>query len=358
MSELKKTILYEKHQSVGATIVEFGGFLMPLYYTTIPIEHHTIRNEVGMFDVSHMGEILIKGKDALKFANYILSSNIVVSNKMQYGFLLYENGTIVDDLMVYPFSEDKILLVVNASNTDKDFEHILKYTNGFDITVENRSNDFGEIAVQGPKSFDTLSKLFKSLPEHSGDFGSFPYEDGYLLISRSGYTGEDGFEIYGSNEEILNLWDKFYNLGITPCGLGCRDTLRFEAAMPLYGHEIDNTINPFEAGLTFAVDLTKEDFVGKAALTVLKDNIKRKVVGLELLERNVPRQGYPVFAGETEIGRITTGYLSPSTNLPIAMALIDSNYAKIGTNIYVSIRNKMIPAVVRNKKFIEKKNKV
>src|SRR5690606_33963939 len=277
----------------------------------IPLEHHAVRNDVGMFDVSHMGEILIKGKDALRFTIYVVSSRITVSNKMQYGFLLYENGTIVDDLMVYPFADDKVLLVVNASNTDKDFEHILKYLDGFDVNVENRSNDFGEIAVQGPKSFEVLSKLLGELPEHSGDFGYYKYKDGFLLISRSGYTGEDGFEVYGDNNQIQELWDLFYNKGITPCGLGCRDTLRFEAGMPLYGHEIDDTVNPYEAGLSFAVDLTKDQFVGKDALVLAKENVIRKSVGIELLERNVPRQGYSVFKDDVEIGKITTGYLSP-----------------------------------------------
>ncbi|VEU82608.1 glycine cleavage system aminomethyltransferase GcvT [Acholeplasma hippikon] len=358
MTELKKTILFENHQKLGANMVEFGGFSMPLYYTTIALEHQAVRNEVGMFDVSHMGEIVVKGPDALAFVNYVLSSKVEFSNKMQYGILLNDKGGAVDDLMAYVFHPDHVLLVVNASNKDKDFKYLESFIDNFNVELFDETDACGEIALQGPKSFEVLSSIFRNLPQESMKFDLYSYEGHTVLISRSGYTGEDGFEIYADLETTIKLWDKLYKSGVTPCGLGCRDTLRFEAAMPLYGHELAEDINPIEAGLTFALDLSKENFIGKDALVKYKENPKRKIVGIELLERNVARQGYEVYHNDTKIGVITTGYLSPTTQLPIALALIDINYAKIGTELNVLIRNKMIPAKVRDKKFYHKKNKI
>lgn len=358
MTELKKTTLFENHQKLGANLVEFGGFMMPLYYSNIADEHHAVRNNVGMFDVSHMGEIVVKGLDALKFVNYVLSSKIISSDKMQYGILLNENGGAVDDLMAYVFHDDHILLVVNASNKDKDFKHLKSLSKGFNVELVDETEACGEIALQGPKSFEVLSTLFNNLPLESMKFGLYEYMEQTVLISRSGYTGEDGFEIYANPQTTILLWEALYKLGVKPCGLGARDTLRFEAAMPLYGHELDESINPFEARLTFALDLSKDAFVGKNALLSYKENPKRKIVGIELLERNVARQGYEVYYENQLIGHITTGYLSPTTQLPIAMALIDINYAKIGTELSILIRNKIIPAKVRDKKFYKKKNKI
>ncbi len=358
MEQLKKTILYDKHVNHGGTIVEFGGFLMPLYYTTIALEHQTVRNEVGMFDVSHMGEIRVFGKDTYRFVNYLLTSKIELSRKMQYALILNPDGTVVDDLMVYAIHEEMVMLVVNASNIDKDYAYIKDLAKSFDVTIMNESDGTGEIALQGPKSEEVLSKLFSEYPKHSMEWDTYLFKGFSYVISRSGYTGEDGFEIYGSQDAIITLWDKLFELGVQPCGLGARDTLRFESAMPLYGHEISDEINPLEAGLSFAVDFTKDDFIGKSALLLYKENPQRKVVGIELLERNVARAGYEVYNDDQKVGHVTTGYLSPTTGVPLALALVDIAYAKIGTNLTVQIRNKSVPCVVRNKKFYDKKNKV
>jgi aminomethyltransferase len=358
MNNLKRTSLYEKHVALGANLIDFGGFHMPLYYTSIAIEHHLVRKHAGMFDVSHMGQIVVEGKDALKFVNYVLTSSIEISHKMQYALLLNEAGGILDDLMVYPFSSEQILMVVNASNIDKDYNHILGFTKDFDVRLRNLSEDFNCIAVQGPESFSMLSQIFDNLPKHSSEYIFSHDENGPLLISRSGYTGEDGFEVYLHDSFAQIIWDKLYSAGVHPIGLGARDTLRFEAAMPLYGNEMDETVNPIEAGLTFGVDFNKAEFIGKTALLKYKDNPLRKNVGFELQEKNIARHGYEVYANDQIIGHVTTGYLSPTTNQALGFALIDINYSKLGTIIYINIRNKFVPAVVRNKKFINKNNKV
>src|SRR5690554_4525483 len=358
MDNLKRTSLYEKHVSLGANLIDFGGFHMPLYYTSITQEHHAVRNDVGMFDVSHMGQLVIEGKDALKFVNFVVSAQIEVSTKIQYGLLLNESGGILDDLMVYPFSAEQILLVVNASNIDKDLKHLLHHKNDFVVNIRDLSSDFSCIALQGPRSYVTLSKLFDNLPKHSLDYFFSHNENGPLLISRSGYTGEDGFEVYVYGDYAHKLWDALIHFGVTPAGLGARDTLRFEAAMPLYGQEMDASINPIEAGLGFAVNFDKPDFLGKMALVSYKENPKRKNVGFELLEKNIARSGYEVYFDNKYIGHVTTGYLSPTTQKAIGFALIDINYTKLGTIIDIKIRNKFVKAVVRNKKFIQKNNKV
>ncbi len=358
MDSLKRTSLYDKHVTLGAHLIDFGGFHMPLYYTTITDEHHQVRNDVGMFDVSHMGQIVLQGKDALKFANFVLSANIQVTDKIQYALLLNDKAGIVDDLMVYPFSDNQILLVVNASNIQKDVHHLNQFIKNYEVDIRNLSDAFNCLAIQGPRSFEVLSKIFDTLPKHSSDYMFFSDEGGPLLISRSGYTGEDGFEIYAHDQFMLTLWDKLYQAGVTPIGLGARDTLRFEAGMPLYGQEMDESINPFEAGLAFAVDLNKEKFIGKTACLSAKVNLSRKSVGFELLEKNIARTGYEVYKDGTKIGYVTTGYLTPSTKKALGFALIDVKYAKLDTKIEIKIRNKFVQALVRNKRFIQKNNKV
>ncbi|WP_084027020.1 glycine cleavage system aminomethyltransferase GcvT [Acholeplasma granularum] len=358
MNNLRKTFLHSKHVSLGANLINFGGFDMPLYYTSIAEEHHFVRNNCGIFDVSHMGQIVISGEDALNFSNYILTAKIEVSRKIQYALLVNDKGNIVDDLMVYPFSEDQILLVVNASNIEKDYDHLLNNKEKFDVVIRNISDSFGCIAIQGPESFNKMSKIFKNLPLHSSDYMYFNDENGPLLISRSGYTGEDGFEVYAHDSYINQIWDKLYDDGVKPIGLGARDTLRFEAAMPLYGNEMDETINPFEAGLGFAVDFTKTDFFARNILINQKDTLTRKSVALELIDKNIARSGYEVFFEGTKIGFITTGYLSPTTKKALAFALIDINYAKLGSTVDIMIRNKYYKAIIRNKKFINKNNKI
>jgi len=363
MSDAKKTVLYQRHVDLGGTIVEFAGFEMPLYYSNITEEHHAVRGNVGIFDVSHMGEIKVSGTDALKFVNYICTNDFtkLSPSKLNYTLFCLETGGTVDDSMVYKFSDSEFLLVVNASNLEKDYEWIVSQKGNFDVVIENQSDYYGQIALQGPKAEETFQKMVSS------DLGQILFLEFKVLdvhgqkaiVSRSGYTGEDGFEVYAEKNHIVKLWDMLIkDYGVIPCGLGCRDTLRFEATLPLYGHELNETISPLEAGLGFAVKLDKEDFIGKSALASQKLNgLTRKMVGIELLERNIPRQGYLVFVDDMEVGVITTGYLSPSSGLPVANALIQTAYSKLGTKVFVQIRKKMVPAVIRDRKFYNKKYK-
>lgn len=354
MEHLSKTFLYHKHLSLNANMTEFGGFAMPLYYSSISDEHELIRNAVGVFDVSHMGLILVKGTDTHKFLNYVLTSNINSGNKITYALMLNEDGNILDDLMVYPFKDHEMMLVVNASNTKKDLLHLEKYATNFDVTITTLNDRYGCLAVQGPKSNDLITKLITNIPKHSSEYLISQEASNNIIISRSGYTGEDGFEIYGTHQYLSTLFDTLITEGVKPAGLGCRDTLRFEAGMPLYGNEMSEEINPLEAGLKFAVSGDK-DFIGKDKLP---EKPTRRIVALELLEKNIARNGYLVYNNDLEIGFITTGYLSITTKKPLALAMINSDYTKIGTEVLIKIRNKMVKAIVRNKKFIEKNNNI
>jgi aminomethyltransferase len=356
---MKKTSLYDKHVALGAKMTEFAGFMMPLTYTNIPFEHRAVRNHVGVFDVSHMGEILIKGNDALEFVNYLVTNTVTSEeNRVTYALLCDEKGYALDDLLVYVINERRILLVVNAGNTDKDFEFIVRHSEPFDVTVKNRSKRYAQLAVQGPKANKTLSDLF-DLELSSLPFMTFQEIDDQgkpLLISRTGYTGEDGFELYGAPESIGKLWDVLIDQGVVPCGLGARDTLRFEANLPLYGNEMNDSINPYETGLGFAIK-TEKSFIGRDALVSHKEHLSRKIVGIELLERGIPRHGYPVFIDDRNIGFVTTGYLLPDRDKALALALIDARYAKKGTDVSIEIRNKRVKARIRNRKFYTKKYK-
>jgi len=357
---MKKTVLYDEHIKLGAKMVEYAGYWMPVEYQGITAEHLAVRNACGVFDVSHMGEILIRGKDAKKFVNYLVTSEVPKTpKKMAYGMLLYEHGGIVDDLMVYFRSDEDIMLVVNASNKDKDYEWIKSHQAGYDVEIIDASDETSLLAVQGPSAaiiianyttydLDTL-RMF--------NFDDIDLLDLPFIVSRSGYTGEDGFEIYGSHDAILTLFKKLIDDGVTPCGLGCRDTLRFEANMPLYGHEIDQDINPLEATLTFALALDK-DFIGKEAILAAKaKGITRKVVGIELLDKGIARAGYEVLKEDQVIGYITTGYMIPGTNKAYALAMLNQGNWEIGTEVLVKIRKNLVPAKVRDKKFLNKKYK-
>lgn len=363
MDEILKTSLYEKHVSLNAKMEPFAGYYMPIEYSGIIKEHTAVRTKAGMFDVSHMGEIYVKGTDAVKFVEYITTNELKSksSGKVVYGLMLYENGTVVDDLLTYKYSNEAFLLVVNASNVGKDYQWIVENSEGFDVLISNHSDDYSEVAVQGPESEEIIKRLLgidlSSLDAF--EFVNAVYDDHDLLISRTGYTGEDGFEIYGDHFAINLVWDKLFESNeVLPCGLGCRDTLRFEAALPLYGHEISDKITPLEAGFGMFVKFDKGNFIGREALLKQKsEGLKQKVVGIELTERAIPRQGYSVFSGETQIGTITTGYLSITAGKPLAMALIDAKYAEIGTPITVQIRSKHFPGFVRNKQFVKKNYK-
>ena len=360
MMDMKITCLHDRHLKLNAKMTEFGGFDMPVSYRGILQEHQAVRDACGVFDCSHMGEIDLKGKDATKFLNEITTNDFTnLENKaLQYTLLCEESGGVVDDLMVYQYNKEHYLLVVNASNTTKDFKWLTSHQSGYEVELSNDSEFFGQLALQGPKAVDVLKGLIPGVESLTFmHFDTFVWHQNELIISRSGYTGEDGFEIYGSPKATVALWDQLIELQVEPCGLGARDTLRFEAGLPLYGHEINGFITPLEAGLSFGVKLSKP-FIGKDALLKQKEQgLERRIIGLELLERNIARDGYMVYdINQKMIGYITTGYMIPNTNKALANAMIDSS-VKIGTEVYVEIRNKMVKAVIRNRKFYEKKYK-
>lgn len=357
--EVKKTCLYDNHVNHGGKIVEFGGFLMPLEYKDITSEHLAVRNDAGLFDCSHMGEILVEGADTLDYLNYMFTSNIKDApiNKMTYGLLLYENGCVVDDTMIYKVDEEKCMIVVNASNIQKDYDYLVANKGKFNVNLSNLSDECGQLALQGPKAINYLQELTKYDLNNLKlfEFSYFKIDNHFYNVSRSGYTGSDGFEIYGKCADIVSLYEKLLSMGVTPCGLGCRDTLRFEAAMPLYGHEISDKVTPLEAGLNYAIDFNKEDFIGKKALLKQKDDgLTKKLVGLELKDRGIARGDYKLFKGKNEVGYITTGYMIPNSTKVYALGYVDTPYDKNGTELEVQIRNRMARIDVRNKKFMPK----
>lgn len=361
----KKTPLFEEHQKLNGNVVDFAGFFLPVEYEGLIPEHIAVRERVGLFDVSHMGEFFVEGKDAIKFLNYTLTNEYsnMEDGQILYSMILNDNGGIVDDLLVYRRNAESFLIVPNAANIEKDFNHLSKYVDRFNVTLKNVSEEFGEIAIQGPKAEATLQKLVDvDLKEIKYYYfkENISYKGYDLIISRTGYTGEDGFEIYATPEATVKLWNDLLEAGkefdIAPCGLGCRDTLRFEAAMPLYGNEMDDTISPIEAGLKFAVKMNKEDFVGKAALEKqIEEGQKRKIVGLEMLKKRIARHGFEVQKDGKKIGVITTGYLSPTLNKCIANALIDIEYAELGNEVDVIIREKPAQAKIIKKKYLQNK---
>lgn len=367
MENLKKTALYNAHEKYGGKIIEFAGWLLPVQYEGIIEEHEAVRNKAGLFDVSHMGEVEVKGKDAFDFVQNLVTNDIsvLVDNQILYTFMCYENGGVVDDLLVYKFNNEHFLLVINASNVDKDYEWMLQNKNQFQIEIINISNNISEVALQGPKAQEILQSLTS---DDLNEIKFFYCKRDVLvsgikcLISRTGYTGEDGFEIYTENKNIEAIWDYLLEAGkvygLKPAGLGSRDTLRFEATLPLYGNEITKDITPLEAGLGFFVKLNKESFIGKDALVKQKEEgLKRKLVGFEMIDRGIPRHGYEVMADEKNIGFVTTGYFSPTLKKNIGLALVDSNYSEIGTEINIVVRNRSLKAQVINKKFYTKNYK-
>lgn len=359
---LVKTCLHGRHVELGALMSPFGGFDMPIQYVGITEEHNAVRNAVGVFDVSHMGEVRVKGKDAYKFVSHIFVNDVTGAPDGQifYGMMCYENGGTVDDLLVYKVNDEEYFLVINAANIEKDVKWIRDNAEGFDVEITDESPELGEVAVQGPKAEETLEKLLgidlKSLAFYT--FKYFDLDGEKVLISRTGYTGEDGFEVYGSHDYIQKLWDKLIEAGVQPCGLGCRDTLRFEVGLPLYGDELSPEISPIEASLSMFVKLDKPEFIGKEALARQKaEGVKRRIVGIELEGNAIPRHGYPVLVDGRQVGEITTGYRSISTGKSVAMAMIEKPYDKLGTEVEVQIRKKTFPAKVVKKRFYDKNYK-
>lgn len=357
MSELK-TCLYNRHVALGALMSPFGGFIMPIQYKGITEEHNAVRNAAGMFDVSHMGEIFISGKDADKFVNHIFTNDISVieGGKILYGMMLYPDGGTVDDLLVYKeFEPDHYLLVVNAANIGKDFEWIVSQAQDYDVLIENKSAEWGEIALQGPEAEKIAVEVLGEPAIAELGFYAFcelVYRGKRMIVSRTGYTGEDGFEIYTTTEAIVEIWDKLAEAGVEPCGLGCRDTLRFEAGLPLYGHELSAEISPVIAGLGMFAKLDKEEFIGKEAVARQKaDGVAKKIVGIELHDRAIPRAGYPVLVGGRQVGVVTTGYRSITLDRSLCFALVDSEVSALGTEVEIQIRKKVFPGTVIKKRF-------
>lgn len=366
MSELRRTPLYPAYQANSKTI-DFGGWELPVHFSSIQEEHHAVRQAAGLFDVSHMGEILVEGPASKDFLQFVLTNDIelLVPNKAQYSVMCYEDGGTVDDLIVYMLEENRYLLVVNASNTEKDFEWLLSHKRE-GVTIENKSASYMQVALQGPHAEQILQQVTdEKLSEISFFRFAYPVQlkgaKGDFLISRTGYTGEDGFEIYGPAESGQTVWELLLEKGqafnLQPIGLGARDTLRFEANLPLYGNELSKDITPIEAGIGFAVKTNKSaDFIGKETLKKQKENgTKRKLVGIEMLEKGIPRHGYPIFSGEEQIGEVTTGTKSPTLDSYIGLALVQVDAAEEGSIVDVQIRKKRLQAKVVATPFYKRK---
>jgi aminomethyltransferase len=354
LAELKRTPLYEVYHK-EAKMVPFAGWEMPVQFSSIKEEHEAVRTRAGIFDVSHMGEIEISGPDALKLVQKLTTNDAskLTVGKAQYSLMCYENGGTVDDLLVYRTGEETYLLVVNAGNIEKDYEWIVKHAEG-NVTVKNRSKETAQIAIQGPLAESILQKL-TSYDLSQIKFFQFvqDLEIGGIktLVSRSGYTGEDGFELYFSAEDAPKMWNLLLEAGkeegLLPCGLGARDTLRFEARLPLYGQELTETITPIEAGLGFAVKPEKGEFIGRDVLALQKaEGAPRKLVGIEMIDRGIPRTHYPVYVGDQQVGEVTSGTQSPTLKKNVGLALVKSEFAALDQVLEVEIRGKRLKAKV------------
>lgn len=352
MSELK-TPLYEAHVKAGGKIVPFGGYLLPVQYSGVIDEHMAVRTKAGLFDVSHMGEVMCTGKDALANLQMILTNDFtnMVDGQARYSVMCNENGGTVDDLIVYKYKEECYFIVVNAANKDKDYQWMLDHQFG-EVKFEDISESVAQLALQGPKAMEILRKLTteENIPEkyYHAVFNA-EVAGMKCIVSKTGYTGEDGVEIYLSSEEAEKMWDALLEAGkeegLIPCGLGARDTLRLEAAMPLYGHEMDDEVTPLETGLKFAVKMKKDDFIGKKALEE-KSELTRKRVGLKVTGRGIVREHAEVYADDKLIGMTTSGTHCPFLGYPIAMALLDVDHTEIGTKVTVIVRGRKIEAEI------------
>lgn len=352
---MKKTRLNACHKKLNAKMVEFFDWEMPVKYSGIIDEHMAVRTEAGLFDVSHMGEIQITGKKALDFIQFLTPNDAarLQPNKAQYSALTTSEGTFIDDLLIYCLDEEEYLLVVNAANVDKDHKWILSHKEGFDVEVRDLSNDYTQLAFQGPRALEILQPLTELA---LSDMNAFNTGRGHVtgeevLISRTGYTGEDGFELYTLSLHPEKIWDsileKSSEFDILPVGLGARDTLRLEATLMLYGNDIDETTTVLEAGLRWLVKFKKGDFLGRDALLKQKEEgIKRKIAGFELVEKGIARSHYPVYKDGEEISKVTSGTFSPSLKKSIGLTYLPIEYTEIGTEIGIGIRNNVIKAKV------------
>ena len=362
----KQTFLHDKHVALGARMVDFAGWDMPVQYSSIIDEHKTVREAVGLFDVSHMGEVIVYGEDALPYLNKLVPQDVtkLVDSKAVYCQLTNKQGGIIDDLIIYKLEDKKYLIIANASRIDEDLNWMVRNKCGFDVSIVNESHNYSLLAVQGPKACELIKKLgVNELPSF------FSIKRGELFninlwISRTGYTGEDGVEIMVRNEFSEYLWDKLLEagkeFGIKPIGLGARDTLRLEAALHLYGNDLDENTTPIEAGLAWSVCKNKtEDYNGKAKIEEqLKNGVEKKLIGLKMLDKSIARHGYEVFYNNEKIGIVTSGGISPIRGDNIALAYIKNlDNLAVGSTIQVSIREKLHDAEIVKRPFVEKKNK-
>ena len=359
MSMNKRTCLYERHCQAGALIQPFGGFDMPIQYTSIIDEHNAVRQHCGVFDVSHMGEVIVKGPDAEKYVNHIFTNDITDApiHKIYYGMMLYPDGGTVDDLLVYKMAPNHFFIVINAANIAKDDAWMREQAKDFDVTVDNKSDYYGQLAIQGPESPAVMEEVLQISCSELVFYTCKTLEiDGEeIIVSRTGYTGEDGFEIYGSTNFIVKQWDRLMaSHRCVPCGLGCRDTLRFEVGLPLYGDELSKDISPVMAGLSMFCKMDKPEFIGKEALVDQKTNgVAQRLRGIELDDKAVPRHGYTVLKDGNPVGVVTTGYRLISVDKSCAVALIDSSL-KLGDRVEIQIRRKTFPGTIVKKKFYDK----
>ena len=360
---MKKTRLYPVHEKLGAKIVEFAGFLMPIHYSSIIAEHKAVRDSVGVFDVSHMGEIFITGEKAMDFVQYITVNDVsrLYPGRVQYSAMCYNDAGIVDDLLVYKIADDKFLLVVNASNIEKDFSW-MNENNKFGVTLENKSDEYSLIAVQGPNSNKTLQKLCdKEINLEYYHFFEAKVAGVEMILSRTGYTGELGYELYfkGDEKTAEHIWNKIFEAGkefnIQPVGLAARDSLRLEMGFMLYGNDIDKTTNPLEAGLGWITKLNKGNFIGRDVLLKVKSvGLNRKFVAMMGDDKSFPRHGYEIKANNKRIGEVTSGTVSPVIEKPIAMGYIDVSQAAEGNEVNIVIRGKETPVKIVKLPFIKK----
>jgi aminomethyltransferase len=360
---MAKLALHDDHVHNGAKMVYYGGFLVPQTFSNLVAEHHAVRTAAGLFDVSHMARLRLKGKDALNFANSLITNDLFQAplNKALYGFLCNDEGHVLDDLIAYKLSDDDILLVVNAINVHIDEQWISSKITSWDVSLTNITSQMVQLALQGPLAREVLADILNKNEPIDAPFMTFfyhPFASDQLLISVSGYTGEDGFELYGSVEMMRTLYEQLaQDRRVQLCGLGARDTLRFEAALPLYSHELSESISPFEIGLSFPIKFHKNFYGKEALLEQSKAQPKRKLVGLTLLDKGVARAEYPVYKNGENIGVITTGYWLPGYATGLAMALIESEFAVEGNEVEILIRNSTVRARIRDMMFITKKYK-
>lgn len=352
---LKRTPLYEQHVALGARLVEFGGWEMPVQYSGIIDEHRAVRTHAGLFDVSHMGEFKVEGSDALAFLQHLVPNDVsrLVINQALYTQLCLPDGGTIDDLIIYKLEDNHYMLVVNAGNIDKDFAWVEKQARDFHVQVTNQSDTTALLALQGPEAQSILQALTEV---DLSTIRYYHFEPGLVngincIISRTGYTGEDGFELYCASVDVPKLWNDLLaagkDQGLLPAGLGARDTLRLEASYCLYGHELDEQTNPLEASLGWTVKLNKGEFIGHDALLKVKEQgLKRKLIGIEMVERGVCRGGYPIYEEDQQIGVLTSGAPSPTLNKNIGMGYVEASYAVVGKPVYIDIRGKRTAAQI------------